>query len=184
MVVFIVVGALLTTQFAPPVAASNPSPDSDQYVFIPLTWNQFTPPRPLEWDDRLNDRGATFVPAQTTSGQGFWRLVKAVWYNEEESQGKHHILIDTLDISGRRQTGVELLIHWEDGSHTLRFEAKPGEPYAANFAMYALAPAYNATPNDGTPADRVDGMGLGDLQRPTWPIHTSYGLTWRWTIAP
>ncbi len=84
---------------------------------------------------------------------------------------------------GQRQPGVPVIIV-NGGSFTITTETKPGEPYAADFPMYAVAPAYDAYPNNGAPADRVDGMGLGDLQHPTWPIHTSYGLTWRWTIAP
>ena len=141
------------------------------------------PQQPLEWDPRLDERGAALVPAQVTSGQGYWRLVKAIWYNEIESQGKHHIFIDMLDSSGQRQVGVPILI-LNGGSFTITTEAKPGEPYAANFAMFARAPAYSAHPNSGAPADQVTGMGLGDLEHPDWNIHTSYGLIWRWTIAP
>ena len=178
-------GILAIANVHPALAAgSKPVFDSEYHVFTPISQYQHTPYRPLEWDGRLSERGAIFIPAQVTSGQGYWRLVKAVWYNEQESQGKHHIFIDTLDISGWRQPGVKLLIHWEDGSHTIYSEAKPSEPYAANFDMYAVAPAYNANPNTGAPTDGVNGMGLGDFQHPTWPIHTSYGLTWRWTIAP
>jgi hypothetical protein len=49
--------------------------------------------------------------------------------------------------------------------------------------MYSIAPSYRARPNDDAPADAVDGMGLGEIDDPTHGHHTSYGLTWRWTIA-
>lgn len=185
LAVVILTVATSAAHFTPPVVAGpNPIPDSDLHIFTPFIQNQHTPQFPLEWDDRLDERGATFVPAQVSPGQGYWRLTKAAWFDEEESQGRHHILIDIQDISGRRQPGTQILIRWEDDSNTIFSEAKPGEPYAANFPMYAVAPAYGAYPNNGAPADRVDGMGLGDLQHPYWSIHTSYGLTWRWTIAP
>lgn len=170
--------------FLPHVAAaSGPHSEPEHQLFTPLIQNMHQPQQPLEWDPRLDERGAALVPAQVTSGQGYWRLVEAIWYNEIESQGKHHIFIDMLDSSGQRQVGVPILI-LNGGSFTITTEAKPGEPYAANFAMFARAPAYSAHPNSGAPADQVTGMGLGDLEHPDWNIHTSYGLIWRWTIAP
>jgi hypothetical protein len=167
----------------PVIAASDPHPEAGHALFTPLTQNQHKRLPPLDWDPRLNEREAALVPAQVASGQGYWRLIKAVWFDETESQGMHHILVDTLDASGQRQAGVPVLI-MNGGSFTITTEAKPGERYAANFPMYALAPAYSARPNSGAPVDEVTGMGLGDLVHPDWPIHTSYGLTWRWTIAP
>ncbi len=184
LTLLVVAGVLSEMIFIPPVAAASiPHPETEHHLFTPLTQNQHKPQQPLDWDPRLNERGATFIPAQVTSGQGYWRLVKAVWYNEVESQGKHHIFVDALDISGQRQAGVPVLI-MNGGSFTITTEAKPGEPYAANYPMYAPAPAYSAIPNSGAPADQINGMGLGDLEHPDWNIHTSYGLTWRWTIAP
>ncbi len=96
MAVLVVTGALSASHFTPSVAAaSNLFPDSEHYVFTPLVWYQHTPQGPLDWDERLNERGATFVPAQVASGQAYWRLVRAVWYDEQESQRKHHIFVDT-----------------------------------------------------------------------------------------
>ncbi len=171
------------TSLSPVAAASIPHSEPEHQLFTPLIQNQHKPQQPLDWDPRLDVRGAALVPAQVTSGQGYWRLTKAVWYDEVESQGKHHILIDVLDASGQRQAGVPVLI-LNGGSFTITTETKPDEPYAANFPMYVHAPAYSANPNSGAPADQVTGMGLGDLEHPHWKIHTSYGLTWQWTIAP
>ncbi|MCX6045916.1 MAG: hypothetical protein NT075_12445 [Chloroflexi bacterium] len=137
----------------------------------------------LVWDDRLDQRGAKLVLAQVTPGQGYWQLVQAVWFDSKESQGKHNIFVETLDADGARQVGVPILIQWSDGSTTVTTQAKSGEPYAADFAMFALAPSYQANPNDGAPADSVTGMGLGEIDDPTHGYHTSYGLTWQWTLA-
>ena len=138
---------------------------------------------PRAWDPRLDQRGAVFVPAVVQPGQGYWRLVKAVWFNEVEAQGRHHIFMDALDADGQRVVGLPVRIYWASGDTIVNLQAKPGEPYAADFAMFDVAPSYNALPNDGNPADEVQGMGLGSIEQPFHSIHTSYGLTWQWTIA-
>ncbi len=123
------------------------------------------------------------MPAQVTPGTGYWRLIKAVWFNSTESEGRHHILVDTLALSGTRQTDVPMLIRWEEGTTTVTTQAKAGEPFAADFPMFSIAPAYVARPDDGAAADQVEGMGMGEIEDPLRAHHTSYGLTWQWTIA-
>ena len=96
VILFLGIGVLIS----PPVAtASIPDSEPEHQLFTPLILNQHKPPQPLDWDPRLDERGAALVPAQVTSSQGYWRLTKAIWYDEVESQGKHHILVDALDIS-------------------------------------------------------------------------------------
>jgi hypothetical protein len=161
--------------------ADDPEPTYAIYLPIVQIPPQEIPDR--DWDPRLDQRSAVLIPATVTPGQGYWRLIRGVWYNTAESQGRHHIFVDVLDAGGARQPAVPVLITWSDGTETITTEAKPGEEYAANFAMYSIAPSYRARPNDGAPADAVDGMGLGEIDDPTHGHHTSYGLTWRWTIA-
>ncbi|MCB0156671.1 MAG: hypothetical protein KDD83_00960 [Caldilineaceae bacterium] len=166
---------------ATPTAPATGTPDAT--ATAPPTVTP-TPTLVRLWDPRLDARGAVLVEATVTPGQGYWRLVRARWYNVDESQGRHHIFMDTLDAHGARITGVPLLVTWPDGVTTVASQAKPGEEYAADVAMYALAPAYAARPDDGAPADRVDGMGLGDIDDPAHAHHTSYGLVWQWSTAP
>jgi glucose/arabinose dehydrogenase len=166
--------------------ASDPSPTPAR-LYLPLVIRLATANDRI-WDPRLTQRGATLIPAAVQPGQGYWRLVKGVWYAENEPpfQGQHHIFVDTRNSSGQRQTGVPIQITSLDGGDifaTLITEAKPGELYAANFPMYRLAPAYRAAPSDGSPADVVTGMGLGSIEQPDYSIHTSYGLTWQWVVA-
>jgi hypothetical protein len=139
----------------------------------------------VDWDPRLCQRYAGLVPANVQPGQWYWRLIRARWYDEGEApfNGQHHIFVDTLDGAGARQVGVTVRFAWSGGYQDAMTEAKPGELYAANFPMYAVAPAYSAQPIGGGPADMVTGMGLGNIQHPTWTIHTSYLLVWRWTMA-
>ena len=138
---------------------------------------------PRRWDPRLDQRGTVLQPAQVQPGQGYWRLVEAAWLDEEESGGRHHILVDVLDSQGRRMVGVPVRFWWNGGEDIQPTQAKPGEPFAVDFAMYAVAPAYGAAPADGSPADQVWGMGLGSIEQPYFTIHTSYRLVWQWTVA-
>lgn len=199
-----VIGLLLLIGLLPLFMPSPPSvlhagPAQEEQLFLPQVacngcgtptptkpapQSTTTPTRAVEWDPRLTLRGAISATVEPTPGQGYWRLIKAVWFDEAESQGKHHIFVDLLDQAGNRQTDVPVLITWADGQTTLKTQAKTGEPYAADFGMFSIAPSYKAQPNDGAPADSVDGMGMGSLEAPKKGIHTSYGLTWQWTIDP
>ena len=145
----------------------------------------YAPAYTIDWDPRLCQRYAQLVPANVSAGVWYWRLVKARWYDEGEApfSGQHNIFVDTLDGAGNRQTGVTVRFSWSGGHQDYVTEAKPGEPAATNFPMYAVAPAYGAQPISGGPADMVIGMGLGNIVHPTWTIHTSYLLVWRLTLA-
>jgi hypothetical protein len=174
-------------------------PDGDETptfgLFLPLIQGEpaaSTTPAPTQtpsagckrvWDPRLDQRDATFIPATVTPGQGYWCLVRARWYNSQESEGRRNIFVDTLDDEGRRLAEVPVRITWADGDHTIITQDKPGEPYAADFPMQSIAPAYRAQVDDGAPSDAVDGMGLGEIDDPEHAHHTSYGLVWQWTIA-
>jgi hypothetical protein len=100
--------------------------------------------------------------------------------------GQRSIFIDTLDQSGKRQPGVRVRLVSPDLRSTfgdIPTEAKAGEAYAAGFPMNELAPAYRVAPDDGSPADAVTGLGLGNLAYPQKAMLTSYGFTWQWTVA-
>lgn len=190
--------AAQVAQFPPTLHQSHPLSETLSSLYLPAvlgSTDQFTqtptatatstvpaePPR--EWDPRLTQRGTELIPAEVEPGEGYWRLVKAVWFNEEEAQGRHHIFVDVLDADGKRIVGLPVRIYWAAGETPLITQAKPGEPYAADFGMFDVAPSYGAKPNDGNPADDVWGMGLGSIDQPFHTIHSSYGLTWQWTIA-
>lgn len=178
------ISVLFGAWFVSPARGQSPSVEDGAYVFLPLVMGGAgLPDSDREWDPRLDERGAVLIEATVTPGQGYWRLIKARWYNSEESDGRHHIFVDVLGANDDRQIGVPVLVTWPEGSTTVVTEAKPGEEYATNSAMFALAPAYAAKLYDGAPSDSVDGMGLGEIDDPNHAHHTSYGLVWQWTIA-
>jgi hypothetical protein len=140
------------------------------------------------WDARLTARGATVIPAQRQAGQGYWRLVQGQWFdvNDQPFAGKHHIFVDVLDASGHRLIGAPVRLAAVDVRTVYGYvgtEAKPGEPYAGNFVMSEVAPAYRVEPFNGAPADAVAGLGLGSIEFPALAMLTSYGFTWQWTPA-
>ncbi|MEZ4832018.1 MAG: hypothetical protein R2873_08460 [Caldilineaceae bacterium] len=161
-----------TTETVTPTATSTPTATA-------------TPSQPARtWDPRLDQRGVELTEAQVAAGQGYWRLVRGVWYNETESGGRHHIFVDLLDADGNRITGQPLRVYWNGGEATIQTQAKPGEEYAADFGMASVGPSYGAIPADGAPADSLWGMGLGSIEQPDFAIQTSYGFVWQWTVQP
>ena len=154
----------------------------DEVVFLPLLRNGHVTPDRI-WDPRLAQRGARLTtPEPSSTIGGYWRLTEAVWFNREESGGRHHIYIEVLDQEGLRLLDVPIAIGWPGNNRvTILTERKEGEPYAADYPMFSLAPAYWARPDTNAPADSVHGMGLGEIDDPDNAHHTSYGLTWQWT---
>lgn len=174
-------------QWVPSAAGSYPVTVRAGNDVLPHATQSFAidvalPPR--IWDPRLTLRGATLVEAGVPSGQLYWRLIEARWLDEAESDGKHHIFMDVLDGDGVRKVDVRLRVSWAGGASYIWSQEKPGEPYAADFAMYAVAPAYAAAPSGALPADRVEGMGLGTIESPWNAHHTSYELTWQLAVMP
>ncbi|MCB0144196.1 MAG: hypothetical protein KDE50_30190, partial [Caldilineaceae bacterium] len=115
----------------------------------------------LEWDPRLDQRTVQLTTAQPSPGQGYWKLIKGVWYDVTESEGRHHIFVDTLDPNSARQSDVPVLISWPDGNSTINTQLKPGEEYAADYGMFSVGYEYSARPDDGAPADTVSRLGMG-----------------------
>lgn len=141
-----------TTTVHVPVVTIAPSTSSGQAP---------SPTLPLDWDSRLTERGVELRRAKAQPGQWVWRVVKARWLDENESQGRHHIYLDALDEQGRRAIGMGYAVSWPGGSHLIFTEAKPGEPYAANFPMTASRNEFQIQPAGTSQADIVTGIGMG-----------------------
>jgi len=130
------------------------------------------------WDGRLNALGVHLVPVNVQPGQPYWKLVEARWNDEREAQGKHHIYVKVLDENGNPLSGQRVVFAWANGQDvkTTR-EARPSE-YPVAFPMYAVLGSYSVY-IEGLPSDKIMGLGLGDIERPNYTIHTCFYLTFQ-----
>ena len=53
------------------------------------------------WDGRLGQLGIRLEEAEVATGGQYWRLVEAVWQDEKEAGGKHHIYVEVVDEQGQ-----------------------------------------------------------------------------------
>jgi CRP-like cAMP-binding protein len=135
----------------------------------------------IVWDSRLDQLGVGIQPAHVAPEQPYWRLIEARWADEQQSKGQHHIYVNVLDESGKRVIGQPIKVSWREGSVTGTTEDKPETEYSYNFPMYAAGNAYDVSV-EGLPSDTVTGMGLGDIERRAWKIHTSFYLTFQRSV--
>lgn len=163
---------------SPPVMGEIPAAS-------PSTSSQSSQPR--EIDPRLIERGVTIETPQLRPGQQYWRVIKAQWYNEKESQGRHHIYADVLDSGGKRVTGVNLLVEWPTGGYVIFTEAKPGEPYSANYPMSPSRNEYSIRVGpSGEASETLKGIGMGAMTPSGYNagIHTSTGVVFQLATVP
>ncbi len=136
---------------------------------------------PLSWDPRLDLLRVRIEPAAVTRGQPYWRLVDARWADEQESEGRHSIYVQVIDVQGNRALGQPVVVHWPGNDVNLPVEDYAEDDAGVNFPMYATLGAY-AVSVGGGPSDRVVGLGLGTVDAPDFKIHTSFYLTFRWVL--
>ena len=135
-------------------------------------------PADLEWDSRLDALGVTVE--RTNAAGTYWRLVRALWQDEQQAGGTHNIYVDVLDEAGRRLIGQPVTVLWADGKSTGNTDTKPEAEYPFNFPMYAAGTAYSVRV-EGLPSDIVHGAGMGSIEARTKGIHSSYLFTFQRT---
>lgn len=134
------------------------------------------PPRVL--DPRLPALGVTLTEAVVQPGQWYWRIESVIWEDESQSGGRHHIYLDMQNADSIRMVGSEARVVWADDSKVLVIEAKPGEEFGANFPMFAAGCSYMLQ-GLNLPTDRLNCLGLGDLEHRDWGIHVAYKVIMR-----
>lgn len=153
------------------VAAPEPEPEVQPAAAV----------RPRAWDPRLNQLGVSVEDASVQPGQPYWRIVDAVWWDEQESGGKHHIYVEVLDESGNRIVGQPVTVFWGDGAYTGNTEDKAPPDLGFNYQMYAAGYAYNVKV-EGLPSEVLKGAGMGSIEKRDYGIHTSFLITYQKTI--
>ena len=143
-------------------------------------------PAPLptvDWDHRLSlklEPPVKLVPAEVTSGQTYWRLIRAYWQTPEEGHGAFHIFANVLNKDG--VLIPQPIIIENGGKTTVPAEAKPDSDYLINYPMNGTLGSYTCSVAGDVPTDRVTGLGLGYAKG--GKDHTSFLLTFQETIAP
>lgn len=109
----------------------------------------------------MRDFGVTFTPAIVAPGQEYWSLIRAD--GPLQAGGNHHLYVDVLGYAGQRMVGVNVEFYWNDGRDVRPTEAKPGEPAALSFPLYAGGNAYGVRVAEARPSDSLYGVGLGNF---------------------
>jgi len=144
----------------------------------PVEPPQPTPERDI--DAELIERGVTVTEATASP---HWHLAVANFLDEDESGGRHHIYIETVDADYRPVAGVNFLAVGQ-GSETSGVTNDKLGFDAANVPMWASEGknGYTVYLDNG---DTVAGLGMGDETAQGWNsgIHTSTVLTYQF-LAP
>lgn len=137
------------------------------------------PPRNI--DPRATARGVKVKTPILLKGETYWRAVRVEWLDEQQSQGRHHIYIDALDEQGKRVVGLPIGIAWPGNGHLTQTEAKPGEPYSANYPMSPSRNEFGVRVAGEVTSEEVVGIGMG-ADTPSGfnaGIHTSTGVVFQ-----
>jgi len=142
-----------------------------------------TPTPTLVWDSRLDGLGVQLVLATPQPGQTYWRLVRAIFQDVDESGGNHNVYFQTLDYSWQPLAGERACVAWPDGEECVTTNAETDPTQWANVPIWA---DYNPNlgqhgPYDGYMAglsDRVTGLGLPLKQ------HVNFLLTFQRRVVP
>ena len=155
-----------------PCAAASPGPQPQ-----PEPPPEPTPaPSPVDWDPRLDALGVCLEPAGADAA---WRLVKAEFWDEQRSEGRHHIYVRMVRANGEPAPGIPCVADWV-GRHpdqlpvrgTTDFSGETNLPMFVSFDPTLKNGIMFATV-EGAKADVVRGMGL------PFNHHVCFVLTYR-----
>ncbi len=125
-------------------------------------------------DPRLTDLGV----AVKTNPNGVWSLAAALYQNEAEAGGNHHIYFAVLDSSGRLSGGINCVVDWVGRDAKDKPTVTPSDSHQlVNFPMFANLDLskkdgpYFAFIEDQDKSDVVTGMGLPEMR------HVNFLLT-------
>jgi len=135
------------------------------YVTLPPVPTPIPQPRAqlpsTQWDARLDGLGVRVNRAAANAGQPVFRLVSALYRDENESGGLHHIYVEVLDEHGQRLAGQPIVQAWRDGQVTFSTEQKYAPEYGANVPIYGVQGEDNYRIYvEGAASDVVEGLGL------------------------
>lgn len=119
--------------------------------------------REIETD--ASNYGVKVVPfpeAGLRDGDYVWVAERVERLHEAEGEGRRHFYFETVDDKGNRLVGVPILVEWSTATKIVHSEAKPGEPWSANYPFTPGKNAFNATVVTDVASDKVNGAGMGE----------------------
>jgi len=132
----------------------------------------------LRWDSRLDALG---VRLERTPASPAWRLISAVYLDEQEAQGRHHIDIKALQADGAPAAGVRFVADWlgrrddeDPGRGVTDANGETNMPMFINFHPEQRDGIMFAAAADQS-GDVVRGMGLPNNH------HVYFVLTFRFS---
>jgi LysM repeat protein len=132
-------------------------------------------PRGVQVDPRLNALGVRVESADVAPGQVYWKLIRAVYQDPDESSGNHNVFYKVVDENNHPIANHKVLQAWPSD----QTDATTKPDGTCDIALWAsFAPdrgergPYSAWV-DGAPSDKVTGMGL-PLSR-----NVNFLLTWQ-----
>ena len=162
---------------AVPAATRTPRPQPTPNVVpiaAPALAMPVAPPAlPREWN---MPAWTSVEDANVTSGQKYFRLVKAIYFAEASAGGRVNILVGVLDENGKELADIPVRMEWGAGEYTTRKTEDKRDPFLIPYnlnliAAHDMAGGSSFSPDRGerggyrvsvqdTPSDVVTGMGL------------------------
>jgi hypothetical protein len=126
--------------------------------------------------------------AAVAPGQKYWRIVRGIFQDWNESGGGHAIAVEMLDEGGNRMAlpfGAEVGFAANGGQVALAW-TKLDQPYPIIYDIYGGLGSYSVwITQGGLPSERVSGMGLvdtndaGSLIRKSGKMHVNFLITFQ-----
>ena len=176
--------------FLPLIVAEPPPPATATSTPTRTPTITATPPvSDVDW--RIPDfLHVSLVPASVSSGQIYWKLVRAIYQDETQSGGNHNVYYRLEDGDGQGLLGLYVCLGfpWQPYQDCSHYTEQRGGLYPAGYAVDlpiwgtgwnpANGPGPYSAWASGLPSDRVVGMGM--------PLnyHVNFLLTFRRALAP
>lgn len=133
----------------------------------------------LDWDPRLDALNVTLERAEISTGQMYWKLIRAEYQGPDEADGKHIMAYTVQDENGKPVEYQRVWQGWaEDKTDaTTNDKGEATIPLWASFSPERGESGPYRAWVDGLPSDRINGLGL-PLKR-----QVNFLLTWQRVIA-
>jgi len=141
---------------------------------VPAKWLEVKASDSLgdSWDSRLDFIGITFEPYPQTDIY-VWRLVKADWQDETESNGQCAIFVKALDVNGNPLEGIGFDVARKGAVDIIKTKGTV-DGYYGNYTLYGSLGTYDVSMSGLS--DKVIGVGYGVEIPPHDPAPTSFRL--------